>query len=470
MSGRSSGPGRERDRKTDRLCLAVSLVLHGIVLAVLFGLPSGFGQRDVFPPPSVAVDLAPPPAVGIEALAEEVPETDATPPGKVISPFKTDFAAAYQERLHLGRGELKTGAEVAFSMRRLADYVFTLDEYCGHYRIEGEPERFVSILDARRTLGRLLFYDSRSGLYRALKQFSTFIFTYGPDFLADEPVVGSVLFMPRKDFEQIEHVDERGRLLWQHDLPPARVATRITLREREMVVEAGGQKRPAVLVAPAEPGARPGVALLSGGREDDPALLRGLGRILAVRGLAALAVGPAGQGGTGGVGETGETGGASGTADAAPSAGLARAALALLARQKEVDRSRVGLFGQGAAAPAVLATLSGWPRPAFAAALFSDAAEVPAAPAGGYPPPVLVLAANDPAASGPSGASGPEGRSGPPGASGPAGQSGPPGASGPDVLGARAFDPAIGALIIPWLVETARTERETPAPRKKRRE
>jgi hypothetical protein len=109
----------------------------------------------------------------------------------------------------------------------MAGYDFTLDEFCGRYEVNGEPGRFVDVTRHPGDAAALVLSDTATGTVRTLRRFSKFIFTYGPAFYENEPVEGSITFLARKDFERIADVDERSRILWQADQPPARVAVRL---------------------------------------------------------------------------------------------------------------------------------------------------------------------------------------------------------------------------------------------------
>ncbi len=238
-------------------CLAISLVLHaGMFLLAVWG-PSGVPappdpgfdvvRVEPLPPPEAALEhpesedaatpQAPaeadaptetataaqgPPAAGPGDMAQ----TQAPTPGvELISPVKRNMNLP--PPLHVGRGQIKTGKVTAMTLRRLAGYDFTLDEFCGHYEVRGEPGRFVDVTRHPADPSALVLRDSATGMVRTLRRFSKFIFTYGPGFYEDDPVEGSITFLARKDFERIEDVDERSRLLWQADAPPARVAVRL---------------------------------------------------------------------------------------------------------------------------------------------------------------------------------------------------------------------------------------------------
>ncbi|MDQ7832699.1 MAG: hypothetical protein RDU30_13270, partial [Desulfovibrionaceae bacterium] len=241
-------------------CLAISLVLHaGIVLLAVWG-PSGVPapsdpgfdvvRVEPLPPPEAALEHpesedaatpqapaeadAPTETAGPPTAAQgpaatgpgDMPQTPAPTPGmELISPVKRNMNLP--PPLHVGKGQIKTGKVTAMTLRRLAGYDFSLDEFCGHYEVRGEPGRFVDVTRHPADPSALVLRDSNTGMVRTLRRFSTFIFTYGPGFYEDEPVEGSVTFLARKDFERIEDVDERSRLLWQADAPPARVAVRL---------------------------------------------------------------------------------------------------------------------------------------------------------------------------------------------------------------------------------------------------
>ncbi|NDY56597.1 hypothetical protein G3N56_07555 [Desulfovibrio sulfodismutans] len=232
-------------------CLAISLALHaGIFFLAVLGPPGisappdpGFDAVRVEPltPPGAVTEH---PEPGDDASPAEPPATDApsegppaavsgeaaqaptAPPGvEVISPVKRNMNLP--PPLHVGKGQIKTGKVTSMTLRRLAGYDFTLDEFCGHYEISNEPGRFVDVTRHPGDPGALVLHDSATGMVRTLQRFSKFIFTYGPGFYENEPVEGSVTFLARKDFERIADVDERSRLLWQADAPPARIAVRL---------------------------------------------------------------------------------------------------------------------------------------------------------------------------------------------------------------------------------------------------
>ncbi len=90
---------------------------------------------------------------------------------------------------------LKRGSE-SRSMDSIAGYGFDESDFRGHY--ETSTGRQVVVIDDRAEHGRLVLHDRKTGLIRRLKKagYGDFIYTYGPSFDEDEPVEGSVVFLP----------------------------------------------------------------------------------------------------------------------------------------------------------------------------------------------------------------------------------------------------------------------------------
>lgn len=90
---------------------------------------------------------------------------------------------------------LKRGSE-ARSLSSLAAYEFNEDDFRGHY--ETFTGRQIVVIDARAEHGRLILHDRESGLIRKLRksEYGEFIYTYGPSFNEDEPVKGTIVFLP----------------------------------------------------------------------------------------------------------------------------------------------------------------------------------------------------------------------------------------------------------------------------------
>ena len=343
--------------------LVLSLCLHAAVIGSIF-LSVSTGTP-VFPEPLVEVPVVlsepkpsqaearkaeneqPAPreaeAAPSEAAPGEAAGPGATPEGvAAISPVKSRFYKKDGTSIHVGRGELKGGAELTMTLRALADYQFTLNEYCGYYKVDGEKERFLNVVDGLKAYGRLILYDSKTGLSRTLAQFSKYIFTYGPDFKAEAPVVGSIMFLPRKPFEGSEHVDSRSRLLWQPDNPPAVIATMVAFREQSLDIRVNGRAVPNILIGPSGKGPYPAVIWLDGGCAAKERFV-GFARAVALRGIAVLiSDGPPCK---------------DGLPDAAALAAQALAAAGVLVKDPAVDPKAVGVWGADAGGLAALAAL-----------------------------------------------------------------------------------------------------------------
>lgn len=347
--------------------LGLSLALHAAVLwAVFFAFaPSpATAPEDAFPEPAprMAVDLTPPldaqPPSGPGAPDLQAGQTAGgkTAPGvdpgrgrdpshpAEISPVKSRFYKKDGSSIHIGAGQLKGGAEMTMTLRALADFDFTLNEYCGYYKADGVREdRYLNVVDARKAYGGLVFYDSKTGLSRVLTQFSKYIFTYGPGFREQEPVEGSIMFLPRKPFEGSEHVDSRSRLLWQPKDPPAIIATKAAFREACLPIRRAGRDIPNLFTAPAGPGPYPAVVWLGSGCGAKERSL-GFARAVALRGIAVLVVeGP-------GCGDGGP--------DVQALAGDALAAARTLAGDPATAAGSVGVWGADAGGLAALAALA----------------------------------------------------------------------------------------------------------------
>ncbi len=370
-------------------CFLISVMLHGGLVFWLAGGPgliASLQDATVPEPDTVRVEMVPPeklledmlpssdagreaPEPGAEtdreaqsrpphAALEDVPSTagpvGASAPGvEVISPVKRNMNLP--PPIHLGQGQIKTGKVTAMTLRRLAGYDFTLDEFCGHYEINGEPGHFISILDGRAAFGGLVMRDSATGAVRLLTRFSKFIFTYGPGFLQAEPAMGSITFMARKEFERIPDVDERSRLLWQAETPPARIGVRLDFQERMVSLKSPTDAKKEISrglsVVRSDGGPYPWAVASFG--DDCPALeeFPWLARAAAAKGLGVLAIAPPGCLGRGdGKKPRPRTGFAAKEALAA--------ALAYLSGTPEKDGSggepRIGLWGFGAGALEVL--------------------------------------------------------------------------------------------------------------------
>ncbi len=144
---------------------------------------------------------------------------------------------------------LKRGSE-ARSLSSLAAYEFGEDDFRGHY--ETFTGRQIVVLDARAEHGRLVLHDRKTGLLRKLKksEHGDFIYTYGPSFDEDEPVSGTVVFLPGD-----EHWIHR--FMWM----PDGAAAEYPVKGRVDAFEADDGPERCDLFAPAAKGRFPAVVL-----------------------------------------------------------------------------------------------------------------------------------------------------------------------------------------------------------------
>ncbi len=163
-----------------RIPFLLSCVLHA-VLACLLVRPAAWTtapeeiKPEAPPPPAVSVKLTDAPLPAAPADADDAKRSqgaEAAGPVK-ISPVKSRFARPDGNFVHIGKNELKTGAEMTLALRSLADYDFTPDEFSGYYFVHGDPGRFLVVADTRRSRGGLLFYDSGTGLTRVMTAFAS---------------------------------------------------------------------------------------------------------------------------------------------------------------------------------------------------------------------------------------------------------------------------------------------------------
>jgi len=141
-------------------------------------------------------------------------------PVKLISPHKVDTIAGDirlgQTDVFFGTGYLKQGNEVRLSLRSLRAAEFVKEDFVGRYRLQGEDDVIeVQALDD----GRLLFIDHASGMRRILKKTGKFIYTYGPSFDEQEPVAGSLTFLPHER----KALDLPSRIMWLPEKPPMKI-------------------------------------------------------------------------------------------------------------------------------------------------------------------------------------------------------------------------------------------------------
>ena len=173
---------------------------------------------------------------------------------------------------------LKRGSE-ARSLSALAAYEFHEDDFRGHY--ETSTGRQIVIIDGRAEHGRLILHDRKSGLIRKLRksEFGDFIYTYGPAFDVDEPVKGSVVFLPGD-----EHWIHR--FMWM----PEDAAAEYPIKGRVDSFEAGESVDDCNLFVPAAKGIFPAVVLMHYGLDIDDAQFAEVARHLCGKNVVVLNV------------------------------------------------------------------------------------------------------------------------------------------------------------------------------------
>lgn len=149
---------------------------------------------------------------------------------------------------------LKRGSE-SRSMDSIAGYNFDENDFRGHY--ETSSGRQIIVIDARAEHGRLVLHDRKTGLTRKLKKagYGDFIYTYGPSFDEDEPVEGSVVFLPGD-----EHWIHR--FMWL----PADESAEYPVKGRLDTLSGGGKGDVQNLFVPVRDGRYPAVILVSSGK------------------------------------------------------------------------------------------------------------------------------------------------------------------------------------------------------------
>jgi hypothetical protein len=145
-------------------------------------------------------------------------------PVKFISPKKVDrpvqipkVSQEVADKMFFG-GYMKQGNELRLSLRAIGAADFTTKDFLGRYKVAGE-DRTIEIHQGAGE--NLLFVDNSTGMRRLLKKVGKFIYTYGPGFDVQEPVVGSITFFPHTH----EKTSLPSRLMWLPDTPPSKIAT-----------------------------------------------------------------------------------------------------------------------------------------------------------------------------------------------------------------------------------------------------
>ncbi len=277
---------------------------------------------------------AAPGALDIAPRQERPPARPAPAAGEDVGPL----VGVVQGRGRTDVGGLHGFATFAdsFALDRLAREEFELREFAGFYQVQGQPDRFLVVVDASATRGRLLLLDQRTGFLRALNPKNTMVYSYGPAGGGDEPVEGVVYLMPRKARYANENINLPHQIVWMKAEPPALVAQMVRIHEEQLTVRSRGRDLEAMVAMPLEGGGFPGVVWLPGGCE--PASVReGFARSLAVRGLAVLVFDYPG---------CRAEAGASSRVTLDDLARDVAAALAELRSRARVDAARCGLWGR----------------------------------------------------------------------------------------------------------------------------
>lgn len=274
------------------------------------------------------------------------------PPPKEISEAKRDDAPRNQDPeleefarsggyIHPEAPDyLKHGAETRFG-QVLGYYTYTIEQYVGQYSYDDGADS-ITIIDARNTpYKRLLFYDSRSGIFRSLKQFGRYIYSYGPAFGQDEPVIGSLVFLAKDD--------DIHRILWMPGgREPARFPEKTHFVERDVTFSRFFTKLSGNLIVPPGEGPFPAVVWLAGPDCDDRRIQEAAARQLGAAGIAVLVFDPRGRGAS--------KGKPAGDEDLAADA---REAVSFLRGQKGIDGKKVGIFARREGVRAALLATEG---------------------------------------------------------------------------------------------------------------
>lgn len=139
---------------------------------------------------------------------------------KLISPHKVDVSKEdvmlIKDSVFFGSNMLKQGNEVRLGLRGIRAMEFGVKDFLGSYKV-GTEDRFIKVEQLED--GRLVFSDSKTGMRRVLRKKGKFIYTYGPEFDAAEPVEGSITFLPH------EHsaLDLPSRIMWLPPDPPMKI-------------------------------------------------------------------------------------------------------------------------------------------------------------------------------------------------------------------------------------------------------
>lgn len=237
----------------------------------------------------------------------------------------------------------KHGAEMRFG-HAVGFYTYPTEDFVGHYK-DPKTGRVVCVIDARETpYGKLLLYDSQSGLFRPLTKFGKYIYTYGPSFHEDKPVEGSVVFLA--DGDRI------SRIIWQPKDPPAIFPVKVRFSEEKVSFESRGKEHSGTLIIPPGEKRFPAVVWLHGNGCEAPEVAKGFARLLALHNVATMIFTPKGC-------ENNIRPNAEELAE------LALGAVRFLKKRDDIDNGSVGIWSSGKAIEAGVMAASKRNGPAF---------------------------------------------------------------------------------------------------------
>ncbi len=318
-------------------------------------------------PQDKTVVLADSPPV-VAPPAEPVPAPEPEPEVIKISPVKKEEPKqdVKPDKIMVRKGDFvaSRGHEARFGRSLMADYYsYSATEFSGQFKTK--DDRVISIIDARNTkYGRFLIYDSKNKTLRRLKEFGKYVYTIGPSVYADEPVTGSVTFLAKND--RIERF-----ILTTDDDRIAHYPIKVHVREDDVAFPGKGGDLEGHTSLPPYGENHAGVVFVHGNRCEEASLVQGFTRALSMYNLASLSFSPRGCN--------------SEKASPGTLVELAQDALAglkYLAERPQIDKGRIGIWGNGQGAIAALkaADTQGLVQPGFMVCLLDDSLEVKAMP------------------------------------------------------------------------------------------
>jgi hypothetical protein len=312
---------------------------------------------DDAPPPVLQAAPAPAAEMPPESGAVEISPVKEGPPHQE-PPATTEARPAESDEDHQEKAppiEVRRhdiiahrGHEARFGRSMMADYYsYEATEFSGQFRTH--DDRTISIIDARDTkYGRFLIYDSKNKTLRRLKEFGKYVYTIGPSLDADEPVTGTVTFLAKDD--RIERF-----ILMTDDDRMAHFPVKVHVRESDVRFQVPGQGKgdtgggTGELVGrttlPPTGTGHPGVVLAYGGKCVDEGLIQGFTRSLSASGLAVFSFVPSG---------CGDPAGLPVAQPVVQQVAQTVAAVDHFAGLDQIDRARVGIWGNGPGANAAL--------------------------------------------------------------------------------------------------------------------